>query len=177
MSFVLQETLLFRATLWENIAYGRPDASREQIVEAARLANAAEFIEKMPEGYGTAVGERGATLSGGERQRIAIARAVIRNTPILILDEPTTGLDSSSEEIVIEALERLMKQRTTIMIAHHLGTIRNADVIFVMKESELVERGTHETLLAKNGLYAELFRRQSIRNGETPVPATVSAKR
>jgi ATP-binding cassette, subfamily B, bacterial len=176
MSFVLQETLLFRATLWENIAYGRPDASREQIMRAARLANAAEFIEKMPEGYGTVVGERGATLSGGERQRIAIARAVIRDTPILILDEPTTGLDSSSEEAVIEALDRLMKNRTTIVIAHHLGTIRNADVIFVMKESELVESGTHDALLAKNGLYAELFRTQSARSAERIAPEPVSAK-
>jgi ATP-binding cassette, subfamily B, bacterial len=140
MSFVLQETLLFRATVWQNIAYGRPDASRKQMVRAAELANAHEFIEKMPQGYDTLVGERGATLSGGQRQRIAIARAVIRDTPILILDEPTTGLDSESEEAVLEALDRLMKNRTTIVIAHHLGTIRNADVIFVMKESELVER-------------------------------------
>jgi len=161
MSFVLQETLLFRATVWENIAYGRPDASREQIMRAAKLANAHEFIEKMQQGYDTIVGERGATLSGGQRQRIAIARAVIRDTPILILDEPTTGLDSASEEAVIEALDRLMKNRTTIVIAHHLGTIRNANVIFVMRESELVESGTHDVLLAKDGLYAELFKAQS----------------
>ena len=163
MSFVLQETLLFRATLWENIAYGRPDASRQQIFQAAELANAREFIEKMPEGYNTIVGERGVTLSGGQRQRIAIARAVIRDTPILILDEPTTGLDSASEEAVIEALDRLMKNRTTIVIAHHLPTIRNADVIFVMKESELVESGTHDALLANNGLYAGLFSAQAAR--------------
>lgn len=163
MSFVLQETLLFRATVWENIAYGRPDASRKQIVRASELANAREFIEKMPQGYNTVVGERGTTLSGGQRQRIAIARAVIRDTPVLILDEPTTGLDSASEEAVIEALDRLMKNRTTIVIAHHLPTIRNADVIFVMKESELVETGTHDALLAKNGLYAELFSAQAAR--------------
>jgi ATP-binding cassette, subfamily B, bacterial len=163
MSFVLQETLLFRATVWENIAYGRPDASRSQIIEAARLANAHEFIDKMPDGYDTIVGERGATLSGGQRQRIAIARAVIRDTPILILDEPTTGLDSSSEEAVLEALDRLMKDRTSIVIAHHLGTIRNADVIFVMKDSELVETGTHDALLAQNGLYSELFAAQAAR--------------
>lgn len=161
MSFVLQETLLFRATIWDNIAYGKPDASRKQIVHAAKLANAHEFIEKMPEGYDTMVGERGTTLSGGQRQRIAIARAVIRDTPILILDEPTTGLDSASEEVVIEALDRLMKNRTTIVIAHHLETIRSADIIFVMKESELVESGTHEALLAKHGLYAELFNAQT----------------
>ena len=163
MSFVLQETLLFRATVWQNIAYGRPDASRKQIFHAAELANAREFIEKMPQGYNTIVGERGATLSGGQRQRIAIARAVIRDTPILILDEPTTGLDSASEEAVIEALDRLMKNRTTVVIAHHLPTIRNADTIFVMKESELVESGTHDALLAKNGLYAELFSAQAAR--------------
>ena len=163
MSFVLQETLLFRATVWENIAYGRPDASRKQIFQAAELANAREFIEKMPQGYNTIVGERGVTLSGGQRQRIAIARAVIRDTPILILDEPTTGLDSASEEAVVEALDRLMKGRTTIVIAHHLPTIRNADVIFVMKESELVESGTHDALLAKNGLYTELFSAQAAR--------------
>jgi ATP-binding cassette, subfamily B, bacterial len=166
MSFVLQETLLFRATIWENIAYGRPDASREQIMRAAKLANAHEFIEKMPQGYDTIVGERGATLSGGQRQRIAIARAVIRDTPILILDEPTTGLDSASEEAVIEALDRLMKNRTTIVIAHHLGTIRNVNVIFVMRESELIESGTHEVLLAKDGLYAELFKAQSALGAE-----------
>ncbi|HLV96157.1 MAG TPA: ABC transporter ATP-binding protein [Candidatus Acidoferrales bacterium] len=175
MSFVLQETLLFRATVWQNIAYGRPDASRKQIVRAAELANAHEFIEKMPQGYDTLIGERGATLSGGQRQRIAIARAVIRDTPILILDEPTTGLDSESEEVVLEALDRLMKNRTTIVIAHHLGTIRNADVIFVMKESELVESGTHDALLASNGLYAELVRAQSARGAEKGGAQPVSA--
>lgn len=163
MSFVLQETLLFRASVWENIAYGKPDASRKQIVEAARLANAHEFIEKMPERYDTIIGERGTTLSGGQRQRIAIARAVIRDNPILILDEPTTGLDSASEEAVLDALDRLMKNRTTIVVAHHLQTIRNADVIFVMKDSEMVETGTHDGLLAKNGLYAELFAAQAAR--------------
>jgi ATP-binding cassette, subfamily B, bacterial len=163
LSFVLQETLLFRATVWENIAYGKPDASRKQIVEAAELANAREFIAKMPQGFDTIIGERGSNLSGGQRQRIAIARAVIRNTPILILDEPTTGLDSTSEEAVIEALDRLMKNRTTIVIAHHLATIRDADVIFVLKESELVETGTHDDLLAKHGLYTELFSSQAAR--------------
>ena len=116
--------------------------------------------------YDTVVGDRGATLSGGERQRISIARAVIRDTPILILDEPTTGLDSASESAVIEALDRLMKNRTTIVIAHHLGTIRNADVIFVMNESELVESGRHDALLAKKGLYAELFETQDCPGGK-----------
>jgi ATP-binding cassette, subfamily B, bacterial len=161
ISFVLQDTLLFHATIWKNIAYGRPDASRKQIEEAARLANAHEFIEKMPEGYDTMVGERGISLSGGQRQRIAIARAVIRDTPILILDEPTSGLDAASEQSVIEALDRLMKDRTTLLIAHHLGTIRHADCIFVIKDSELVERGTHEELLAAGGTYAELYKIQT----------------
>ena len=161
ISFVLQDTLLFRATIWENIAYGKPDASRKEIEEAAKLANAHEFIEKMPEGYDTMVGERGISLSGGQRQRIAIARAVIRDTPILILDEPTSGLDAASEQSVIEALDRLMKGRTTLLIAHHLGTIRHADCIFVVKDSELVERGTHEELLAANGTYAELYKIQT----------------
>lgn len=161
MSFVLQETLLFRATVWENIAYGKPDANRELIERAAKMANAHEFIEKMPQGYDTMIGERGETLSGGQRQRIAIARAVVRDTPILILDEPTTGLDASAEQLVIEALQRLMKNRTTIVIAHHLGTIRNADVIFVVEGTALVESGNHDALMTKGGVYAELFNTQA----------------
>ena len=161
ISFVLQDTLLFRTTIWENIAYGKPDATRKEIEEAARLANAHEFIEKMPEGYDTMVGERGVSLSGGQRQRIAIARAIIRDTPILILDEPTSGLDAASEQSVIEALDRLMKGRTSLLIAHHLGTIRHADVIFVVKDSELVEHGTHEELIAAGGVYAELYKIQA----------------
>ena len=161
ISFVLQDTLLFRATIWENIAYGKPDASRKEIEEAAKLANAHEFIEQMSGGYDTMVGERGVSLSGGQRQRIAIARAVIRDTPILILDEPTSGLDAASEQSVIEALDRLMKGRTTLLIAHHLGTIRHADCIFVVKDSELVEQGTHEELLKANGTYAELYKIQT----------------
>ena len=160
ISFVLQDTLLFRATIWQNIAYGKPDASPKEIRRAAELANAQEFIEKMPDGYDTMVGERGATLSGGQRQRIAIARAIIRDAPILILDEPTAGLDAASEQAVIGALDTLMKGRTSVVIAHHLSTIRHADVIFVMNGSELVEQGTHESLLARNGVYAELHRIQ-----------------
>ena len=157
ISFVLQETLLFRAPVWENIAYGRPEANRSEIIEAAKLANAHEFIEQMSEGYDTMIGEHGATLSGGQRQRIAIARAVIRHTPILILDEPTSGLDAASEEAVFEALGHLMKGKTCMVIAHHLQTIRKADVIFVVKDHALVERGTHEDLLAAGGVYAELY--------------------
>ena len=161
ISFVLQDTLLFHASIWDNIAYGKPDADPQKVVRAAKLANAHEFIEKMPEGYATMVGERGMTLSGGQRQRIAIARAIIRDTPILILDEPTSGLDSSSEQAVIEALDRLMEGRTSIVVAHHLSSIRHADVIFVIKDSELVERGTHEELLAAGGVYSDLYRIQT----------------
>jgi ATP-binding cassette, subfamily B, bacterial len=167
MSFVLQDTVLFRATIWENIAYGKPGAPSREITRAAELANASEFIEAMPDGYDTMVGERGVTLSGGQRQRIAIARAVIRDTPILILDEPTAGLDAVSEQTVMEALGRLMKGRTSIVIAHRLGTIRHADVILVMKDCELAERGTHEALMAQNGVYAELHSIQ------TPDDATI----
>lgn len=157
ISFVLQETLLFHAPVWQNIAYGRPEANRADIIHAAKLANADEFIEEMPEGYDTMVGERGVTLSGGQRQRIAIARAVIRNTPILVLDEPTSGLDAASEQAVFEALDRLMKGKTSIVIAHHLATIRGAKIIFVVKDNTLVERGTHDELLAAGGLYSELY--------------------
>jgi len=157
MSFVLQETLLFRAPVWQNIAYGKPEASRAEILRAAELANADEFIRNMPQQYDTMVGEKGVTLSGGQRQRIAIARAIIRNAPILILDEPTSGLDAASEELVFEALGRLMSGRTTIVIAHRLATIRRADVIFVIEHGTIAERGTHDALLANGGLYSQLY--------------------
>ena len=160
ISFVLQETLLFHGPVWNNIAYGRPEASRAEIFRAAELANAHEFIEKMPEGYDTVVGERGITLSGGQRQRIAIARAIIRNTPILILDEPSSGLDAASEKLVFEALDRLMEGKTAIVIAHRLSTIRRADIIFVVNEGAIVERGTHEELLKSGGLYSRLYELQ-----------------
>ena len=162
ISFVLQDTLLFRATIWENIAYGKPDASIEDTVHAATLANAHDFIIDLPQGYATMVGDRGMTLSGGQRQRIAIARAIVRNTPILILDEPTSGLDAASEHAVVDALERLMKGRTTVVIAHHLGTIRHANVIFVVKGSQIVEQGTHDELLKTSGFYSDLYRRQTL---------------
>ena len=127
ISFVLQETVLFHGPIWQNIAYGKPEARRDEIVRSAELANATEFIERMTDGFNTIVGERGMTLSGGQRQRIAIARALIRNTPILILDEPTTGLDASSEKLVVEALERLMQGKTVITIAHRINTIMDYD--------------------------------------------------
>ncbi|HET6974519.1 MAG TPA: ABC transporter ATP-binding protein [Pyrinomonadaceae bacterium] len=167
MSFVLQETLLFRAPVWQNIAYGKPEATREEILRAAELANADEFIKNMPQQYDTMVGEKGVTLSGGQRQRIAIARAIIRNSPILILDEPTSGLDAASEELVFEALTRLMEGRTTIVIAHRLATIRRADVIFVIDHGTVVERGTHDALLKEGGLYSHLYEIQ-FRNKSEP---------
>jgi len=157
ISFVLQDTLLFRASVWQNIAYGRPEANRKEIMEAAELANADEFIREMPEGYNTMIGERGVTLSGGQRQRIAIARALIRNAPILIMDEPTSGLDAQSEQSVFVALERLMKNKTSLLIAHHLATIVKADTILVIKDNTLAERGTHQELIAAGGFYAELY--------------------
>jgi subfamily B ATP-binding cassette protein MsbA len=143
-----------------NIAYGHPGATEDEIVEAAKLANAHEFIIRMPLGYDSPIGERGLTLSGGQRQRIGIARAIIRNNPILILDEPTAALDTESEALVVEALERLMKGRTVITIAHRLSTIRDADKIIVLKEGVVAEEGNHHQLVALNGLYAELHRRQ-----------------
>ena len=167
ISFVLQDTILFHAPIWQNIAYGRPDASRKEIIKAAEFANAKGFIDELPEKFDTLVGERGVMLSGGQRQLIAIARAVIRNSPVLILDEPTTGLDAASEQSVVEALERLMKGKTSIVITHHLATISKADVIFVVKEAALAERGTHEELLAAGGIYAEFYAIQS--GGESPI--------
>jgi ATP-binding cassette, subfamily B, bacterial len=160
ISFVLQETILFHGPIWQNIAYGKPEASRGEIIHAAKLANAHEFIERTPEGYDTMVGERGVTLSGGQRQRIAIARAIIRNSPILILDEPTSGLDASSEKLVLEALGRMTEGKTVIVITHHLETIIKADVIFTLKDGRIVERGAHQQLLARGGLYANLYEDQ-----------------
>ena len=160
IGFVLQDTVLLRGTVRDNIAFGRPGATDDEIVEAAKLANAHEFITRMPKGYESMVGDRGMTLSGGQRQRIGIARALIRDSPILILDEPTAALDAESEQLVIEALERLMEGRTVITIAHRLSTLRDADKIIVIKEGVVAEDGTHEELLALGGVYADLHRIQ-----------------
>jgi ABC-type multidrug transport system fused ATPase/permease subunit len=160
IGYVLQDTVLFRGTILENIAFGRPEATKEEIVAAAKLANADEFISHMPQGYDTMVGERGSTLSGGQRQRIGIARVMVRNSPILLLDEPTAALDSESEKLVIDALQRLMEGRTVIAIAHRLSTIRDADQIIVITGGVVAENGTHEELMSRNGLYAELHRTQ-----------------
>jgi ABC-type multidrug transport system fused ATPase/permease subunit len=160
IAYVLQETILFQGTLAENIAYGRPEATREEIIQAAKLADADEFIVTMPHGYDSIVGERGETLSGGQRQRIGIARAIIRNNPILILDEPTAALDTESERVVMRALKELMRGRTVITIAHRLSTVRDADLILVLKDGVVAEQGTHDELLNLRGAYSELYRVQ-----------------
>jgi len=160
IGYVLQETVLFRGTILENIAFGRPSATKDEVIAAAKLANADEFISKMPLGYDTLVGERGSTLSGGQRQRIGIARVMVRNSPILLLDEPTAALDSESEKLVIDALQKLMKGKTVIAIAHRLSTIRDATQIIVIANGVVAEDGTHEQLLARNGIYAELHHTQ-----------------
>jgi ATP-binding cassette subfamily B protein len=165
----LQDTLLFRAPVWQNISYGTPEATRDQIIRASKLANAHEFIAKLPQGYDTMVGERGMTLSGGQRQRIAIARAVIRNSPILILDEPTSGLDAAAEEKVIDALDKLMQGKTVLIVSHRLALIRRADIIIVLQNGKIVERGTHEELLQNPSLYAKLHEIQFREDAEPEV--------
>jgi subfamily B ATP-binding cassette protein MsbA len=160
VSFVLQDAVLFHASIGQNIAYGQPDATQAEIAAAARLANADEFIERLPDGYDTVVGERGETLSAGQRQRIAIARAVIRRSPILLMDEPSAALDAHSETLMLDAVSRLMEGKTSITIAHRLATVRRADVIFVLAHGTVAERGTHDELVARDGLYAGLFHAQ-----------------
>ncbi|WP_299868853.1 ABC transporter ATP-binding protein [uncultured Roseobacter sp.] len=160
IAFVGQETFLFDGSLKQNISLGREDASDEEIVAAAKAANAHDFIQGMPEQYEMDAGENGGNLSGGQRQRIAIARAILRNSPILIMDEATSALDSESEYLVNEALQKLSKGRTTIVIAHRLSTILSADKIVVVKEGQVVEQGTQSELLSQNGIFRALYDRQ-----------------
>ncbi|GGY61066.1 ABCB family ABC transporter ATP-binding protein/permease [Marinobacter zhanjiangensis] len=157
---VPQDTVLFNDTLYQNLAYGRPGASEEEVYRAAQLAHLDHFIESLPQGYQTRVGERGLKLSGGEKQRVAIARVFLKNPPILILDEATSSLDSVSEQVILEALREVSEQRTTLVIAHRLSTVRDADTILVMADGGMVERGTHRQLLAAGGRYADLWQRQ-----------------
>ena len=162
IGYVNQEPILFNDTIFNNIAFGVKDASMDQVIEAAKIANAHEFIMEKPDGYNTNIGDRGMLLSGGQRQRISIARAILKNPPILILDEATASLDTESERLVQEALDRLMSNRTTIAIAHRLSTIKNSDEILVMQEGEIVERGRHEDLLALGGYYKKLNDMQAL---------------
>jgi ATP-binding cassette, subfamily B, bacterial len=156
ISLVLQEPVLFNGTIRDNIAYGRTGVSDVEVLRAAKAANVDEFVGRLPHGYGTVLGERGGTLSGGQRQRISIARAIVRNAPILLLDEPTSGLDAESEALVMDALQRLMQERTTFVIAHRLSTIEHADLILVLDQGQIREGGTHRELLRAGGLYARL---------------------
>jgi subfamily B ATP-binding cassette protein MsbA len=160
IAVVTQFTFLFNDSVRANIAYGEPDRPLDEIMAAARAANAHEFIERLPEGYATQIGDLGVRLSGGQRQRLAIARAILRNAPILILDEATSALDTESEALVQDALERLMVNRTTVVVAHRLSTIRRADAIVVVVRGRIVERGTHEELLRRAGEYRQLYDRQ-----------------
>jgi ATP-binding cassette, subfamily B, bacterial len=161
VAMVLQEPFLFPVTVAENIAYGRPEATRDEIVEAAKAADAHDFIVRLPHGYDTVIGERGATLSGGQRQRISIARAFLKDAPILILDEPTSALDAKTERLLLDALDRLMMNRTTFIIAHRLSTSRDADRIIVLDQGVAVEQGRHSELMARDGLYTSLYRQQT----------------
>ena len=160
MGNVNQEAILFNDTFYNNITFGVESATMEQVRQAARIANADDFIMATPDQYQTTIGDRGSRLSGGQRQRISIARAILKNPPILILDEATSALDTESEKLVQEALENLMKDRTTLVVAHRLSTIRNADLICVLHEGQIVERGTHDELLARNGYYRRLIEMQ-----------------
>ena len=161
MGIVTQESILFNDTVFNNIAFGAKNVSEQDVIEAAKVANAHEFISKMEKGYMTNIGDRGTKLSGGQRQRISIARAVLRNPPILILDEATSALDSESERLVQEALVKVMSNRTSIVIAHRLSTIKFADEILVLQKGRIVERGTHQELIKSNGVYKKLCDLQS----------------
>jgi len=168
VALVFQESFLLPLSVADNIAYGRPTASREEIVAAAQAANADAFIRRLPRGYDTVIGERGATLSGGERQRVSIARAMLKNAPVLILDEPTAALDASNEALVLEAWEKLMADRTTFLIAHRLSTVRRAHRIVVLEQGRVVEVGAPAELIARGGAYARLAQLQSGRPAPLP---------
>ena len=161
MGIVTQEAILFNDTVYNNIVFGMENVTPEDVERAARIANAHDFIMQMEHGYRTNIGDRGAKLSGGQRQRLSIARAVLKNPPVLILDEATSALDTESERLVQDALTNLMKNRTSIVIAHRLSTIRNADEIVVLKEGEIIERGTHDTLIGAGGMYSHLCQLQN----------------
>lgn len=162
MGNVNQDPILFNDTIFNNIAFGKENATQEEVEAAAKIANAHDFIMEMENGYQTNIGDRGGRLSGGQRQRISIARAILKNPPILILDEATSALDTESERLVQDALERLMKSRTTIAIAHRLSTIKNADEIYVLHEGKIVERGTHDQLITLGGYYKKLNDMQAL---------------
>ena len=163
MSIVTQEPILFNDTIANNIALGNPEATEEEIIHAAKIANAHEFIVKKDQGYNSNIGDRGSKLSGGERQRLTIARAVLKNPPILILDEATSSLDTESERLVQDAINNLMEDRTSIVIAHRLSTVRHADEILVLQKGTIAERGTHDQLLAHNGIYKRLVDMQEVK--------------
>jgi ABC-type multidrug transport system fused ATPase/permease subunit len=161
MGIVTQESILFNDSLFNNIAFGSTKASKEDVIAAAKVANAHDFIMQMEKGYDTTIGDRGSNLSGGQRQRISIARAILKNPPILIMDESTSSLDTESERLVQDALSKVMSKRTSIVIAHRLSTIKHADEIIVMQKGQIAERGKHDELLAKGGVYKRLFDLQS----------------
>jgi subfamily B ATP-binding cassette protein MsbA len=163
MGMVSQEAILFNDTVFNNIAFGQPDADREAVIQAAKIANAHEFIIQLEDGYNTSIGDRGMKLSGGQRQRLTIARAIFKNPPILILDEATSALDTESEKLVQEALDKLMENRTTVVIAHRLSTIQHAHEIVVLDKGEIKERGTHDELIALNGIYKRLVEMQEFK--------------
>ena len=162
MGLVTQDSILFNDTIKNNLLLGKPDATEQEVLKALEVANAWEFVKDLPQGIETNIGDSGNKLSGGQKQRLSIARAVLKNPPIMVLDEATSALDTESERLVQDALENMMKNRTSIVIAHRLSTIQNADLIVVMQKGEIAEQGTHETLLAKKGIYHSLVSMQSL---------------